>query len=223
MDLQLNREKLAIMQPYLFPYIGYFQLMEKVNLWVVFDTVKFNRKGWMNRNRLLHPDATKGWNYFSIPVQKADLKAPLFEIKVDNSSDWAKSFLGKLTSFRHAPYYLETIQFLESWICSCSDNLSDAVVQSILMLNRLLEINTPVKVASKMPEFDNIEIDINHAGEWAPVISARLGFGVYINAPGGREIFHQKDFASRNVELFFWILILNVINKRPEILLGVFQ
>ena len=60
--------KLAIMQPYFFPYIGYFQLMNYVDEWVVFDDIQFIDKGWINRNRILHPDPNKSFQYITIPL-----------------------------------------------------------------------------------------------------------------------------------------------------------
>ncbi len=60
--------KVAIMQPYLFPYIGYFQLLNYVDVWIVFDTVQFIDKGWINRNRILHPEIEKKWQYITIPL-----------------------------------------------------------------------------------------------------------------------------------------------------------
>lgn len=53
----------GIMQPYFFPYLGYFQLMASVDTWVFFDDIQFVNKGWVNRNRILHPDPAKGWQY----------------------------------------------------------------------------------------------------------------------------------------------------------------
>ena len=60
--------KLAIMQPYIFPYIGYFQLINAVDKFVIRDDVNFIMRGWINRNRILVNDSD---SLFSIPVEKA--------------------------------------------------------------------------------------------------------------------------------------------------------
>ena len=57
------------MQPYFFPYLGYFELIARTDRWVVLDTVQYNRKSWMNRNRILHPN--NGWQYINAPVHHA--------------------------------------------------------------------------------------------------------------------------------------------------------
>ena len=62
--------KTAIMQPYFFPYIGYFQLMNTVDLWVAFDDTQFVDKGWVNRNRVLHPEEDKAWQFITFPLSK---------------------------------------------------------------------------------------------------------------------------------------------------------
>ena len=64
--------KLAIMQPYFFPYIGYFQLISAVNKWVIFDNAQYIRHGWVNRNRILSPDLEQEWQYIGVPLQKHD-------------------------------------------------------------------------------------------------------------------------------------------------------
>ena len=46
-------KRLAIMQPYIFPYIGYFQLIADVDIFIVYDNIKYTKKGWINRNRML--------------------------------------------------------------------------------------------------------------------------------------------------------------------------
>ena len=60
--------KLAIMQPYFFPYIGYFQLLNYLDFWIVFDNIQYIDKGWINRNRILHPELKKEWQYITIPL-----------------------------------------------------------------------------------------------------------------------------------------------------------
>ena len=59
--------KLAIMQPYFFPYIGYFQLIKSVDEFVIYDNIQYTKKGWINRNRIL----VNGTDYLiSLPLKK---------------------------------------------------------------------------------------------------------------------------------------------------------
>ena len=76
--------KLGIMQPYLFPYIGYFQLISAVDIWVVFDDVQYIRHGWVNRNRILSPNIQKEWQYITVPIQKFKREATVLLILISS-------------------------------------------------------------------------------------------------------------------------------------------
>ena len=85
-------DKLAIMQPYLFPYIGYFQLMNACNHWICFDDIQFKNKGWINRNRILHPEKDKEWQYISIPLSGKSRFDKICNIEVSTVQKWKKIF-----------------------------------------------------------------------------------------------------------------------------------
>ena len=96
--------KLGIMQPYLFPYLGYFDLIHCTDRWIVFDTAQYIRHGWINRNRILHP--TSGWQYFIIPVKKQSRNTPICDIQVSDNPGWRARVLGQLEHYRkRAPYF----------------------------------------------------------------------------------------------------------------------
>ena len=85
--------KLGIMQPYLFPYLGYFDLINSVDRWVVCDTCQYIRHGWVNRNRILHP--TKGWQYIVVPLTKHERNASIDSITVHADAKWKARILGQ--------------------------------------------------------------------------------------------------------------------------------
>ena len=106
--------KLAIMQPYFFPYIGYFQLMNVVDKWVVFDNIQYIRHGWVNRNRILSPNLEKEWQYILIPLDKHAKEALIYDIKIINSNRWKDEIIGKLSYYKRirAPYYYQIIDLI---------------------------------------------------------------------------------------------------------------
>ena len=109
--------RLAIMQPYTFPYIGYFQLINYADKWVVFDDTQYISKGWINRNRILHPESQKEWQYFTVPVKKHSRECRINHVEINDNTDWRTELLGKLTAYkRKAPYYRETKEFVENCI-----------------------------------------------------------------------------------------------------------
>ena len=79
--------KLGIMQPYFFPYIGYWQLMNAVDRYVIYDDVNFIKGGWINRNRILMGSEVK---YFNLPMQGASPFKKINEVGVQPPEQWVK-------------------------------------------------------------------------------------------------------------------------------------
>jgi len=82
------------MQPYFIPYLGYFDLINRTDCWVVFDTVQYIRHGWVNRNRILHSDS--GWQYIMVPLKKHSRKAAIKDIEIAANIDWKNRILAQL-------------------------------------------------------------------------------------------------------------------------------
>ena len=193
--------KLAIMQPYFFPYIGYFQLMAAVDEWVIFDDIKFIDKGWVNRNRILHPDIKKEWQYITIPLDKRRQFNKICEITIKHDSKWKQQIQGKLTSYKKkAPYYSQTISFVEDCFDTDETNLSKLLSRTIIKTANYLDIKTRMHVQTEM----NLDLGhIEHAGQWALRISEKMGAAEYINPYSGIDLFNKKEFDNAGIELTF--------------------
>lgn len=204
--------KLGIMQPYFFPYIGYFQLMNAVDRWVVFDQVQFIDKGWINRNRILHPDAEKEWQYITVPLAKKAQFDKICDISIKTEIDWRNDILGKLTSYRRkAPYYQQTRDFVRDCFDTDETKLAGLVVRILRKTATYLGIRTPIEVQSEM----NLQLgEICHPGQWALRISQVLGADEYLNPAGGRSIFNKDEFYSSNIKLGFLSTNLNVYAQK---------
>ena len=87
LNLLQGERKVAIMQPYLFPYIGYFQLITAVDMFVLYDNIKYTKKGWINRNRLLQNGVDA---MFSIPLKNAPDHLNVCERELADSFDASK-------------------------------------------------------------------------------------------------------------------------------------
>jgi hypothetical protein len=192
--------KLAIMQPYPFPYIGYFELMAKVDRWVVFDVVQYNRRSWMNRNRILHP--ANGWQYFSIPVEKRSHGTLISDIRLADKKKAEETLLAQLLHYRcHAPHFAQATDLVrDAFSRANTDFLVDFNVASLVAAAERLEISFAPEYCSRLGiNSDHIE----HAGQWALQISMRLGANTYLNPPGGREIFRPEEWKTAGVKLSF--------------------
>ena len=104
--------KLGIMQPKFFPWLGYFDLVNMVDEWIVFDTPQYERHRWMNRNRVLHPNT--GWQYITVPLRKHPRDIPTNQVEIAMETDWRGLILRQLQHYKKkAPYYKQVVGFLE--------------------------------------------------------------------------------------------------------------
>ena len=193
--------KLSIMPPYFFPYIGYFQLMKFVDRWIVFDDIKFANKSWINRNRILHPNPEKKWQYINIPVKRRKQFDKIRDVSVNNETDWRKAILGKLTHYKNiAPYYDDTINHVEECLAVEGDRLGEILVRCLELNAKKLGISTRIDVQSEtIPTLDKV----NHSGQWALRISEFLGADEYVNPYGGADIFNESEFSDSKIKLSF--------------------
>ncbi len=189
--------KLGIMQPYFFPYLGYFSLIRRTDQWIVFDTAQFIRHGWVNRNRILHPN--DGWQYILAPVRKHSRETPIAQIELDNRQDWRGRLLGQLVHYKkQAPFYADTVAFLEQALAFQTDSLAEMNVHLLAAVCRRLRIPFNPRFFSAM---DLPLGPIAGPGDWALRISQALGAAEYINPPGGAALFDPDAFARAGIRL----------------------
>lgn len=185
------------MQPYFFPYLGYFDLIFNVDKWIVFDTPQYIKGGWVNRNRVLHPD--KGWRYLSVPLNKHPADTPINKITICETEDWRSDMVRHLYHYKKwAPFYKKANGIVEECIAKNDSYLFRLNIRALEMICLYLEIPFQYSVFSQIGL--GIEGDIE-AGEWSLKISEALGASVYINPPGGRNLFDAQAFEKKGVTL----------------------
>ncbi len=190
----------GIMQPYFFPYIGYFSLIKYSDSFVFFDTPQYINHGWVNRNRVLKQDGTP--NYIIVPVQKAPRETPIMDMKIRQTEDWRKKIFGQLDVYRKkAPYFTQTMDFLHSVLDTFEgDSLAKLNCMTTEAVSRYLGIQTPFAVSSEqklaLPE-------VKAPDEWALYITKALGGDVYVNPPGGMSFFDESKYTAAGIELQF--------------------
>ncbi len=185
------------MQPYFFPYAGYIKLMVKADFWIVFDPVQYIRKGWMSRNRILHP--TEGWQYITAPVKKHSREDLITDIEVKDGGEWKERILRQLEHYRgKAPHYKQTVEFVRECLDRDEPKLSRLNALILEDIARYLGFKHDWKYFSEM----NLELGpINGPGDWALEMSRALNAEEYINPPGGRDIFDADAFAKSDIKL----------------------
>jgi hypothetical protein len=191
--------RLGIMQPYFFPYIGYFELIAGTDKWIVFDVVQFNQKSWMSRNRILHPE--EGWQYISIPVKKSPHGTPIHKIRVKDKDAALTRLHGQLDHYkRHASYFSDVLDVVNSAFSINSDRLVDLNVKALASVCDYLGICFDYSLCSEM----DLDLGmIEHPGQWALEICKQMGANEYLNPPGGKDIFRQSEWDAAGITLSF--------------------
>jgi hypothetical protein len=192
--------KIAIMQPYFFPYLGYFDLLHNVDLFVVYDTVQYIRRGWMHRNRVLHQSGI-GWQYIIMSVEKAPQRTPISEIRIKEHTAWKERLFNQLAHYKHAaPYAAETIDFLDGCLQTEIPLLSRLNVHILEHCSRRLNVDFTYQFCSDL----RVELDPELSAETRILeLCKYLGVSEYINLPGGAKLYHPDVFAKNNIKLTF--------------------
>ena len=183
------------MQPYFLPYIGYWQLITAVDAFVVYDNIKYTKKGWINRNRFL----TNGVeDTFTLPLRK-DSDFLYVNQRFLADAFGRENLLNRFReAYRKAPEFSSVIPLLEGIIRNPTASLFEYILRSIRAVCDFLEIKTPLVVSSS--------IDCDHslkAAERVQGICKALGADAYVNPVGGMELYSKEDFAKNGIDLKF--------------------
>ncbi len=140
---------LGIMQPYFFPYLGYFELIGQCDNWIVFDTAQYIRHGWVNRNRILHPNS--GWQYITVPLQKHARETPINQTETQPYEQWESRILGQLQHYKKkAPGYELVSELVRDCLGPQETNLSRLNVITLRKTCEVLGIPFRYQIFSEM-------------------------------------------------------------------------
>lgn len=188
--------KLAIMQPYFFPYIGYWQLIHAVDRFVVYDDVTYIKGGWINRNRIL---INAKPSYFTVPLYQSSSHKRICDTVLQPSPIWRNKMVKMVeTTYRKASSFAEVFPVVERLIRHETDNLADLVLNQLQILSVFMGINTEFVVTSR--SYDNHEL----SGQARVLdICIREGATIYINLKGGKMLYENSAFHTKGVDLRF--------------------
>ena len=187
--------KVACMQPYFLPYIGYFQLISAVDKFVVYDNIKYTKKGWINRNRFLVNGLEA---VFSLPLKK-DSDSLNVNQRYLADSFVPEDLLNRFKeAYRKAPEFSSVMPLLGDIIYHPSTNLFEFIFSSIRLICNFLEIKTQLVISSS--------ITCNHSLKSTERVQATcnsFGADTYINPVGGMDLYKKADFAENGINLKF--------------------
>lgn len=184
------------MQPYVFPYIGYFQLIQATDAFVFYDDVHFIKKGWINRNQiLLNGEAYK----FTFPLIGASQNKLINEIEVFWESKFAQKFLDQLAqSYKNGPNFNAVFSLVEGIFSQRPETISQLAGQSIIEICKYLGLKKQFLWSSEL----GVPKDLGRA-ERLIEITKQLNSTHYINALNGQELYQKEDFLKQGVQLNF--------------------
>lgn len=187
---------ITVMQPYFFPYIGYWQLIHAVDQFVILDDVNYIVRGWVNRNRLLINGEPA---YITVPLQHASQNKMICETYLLSSPIWRDKLVKTVeTAYRKTPHFAEVFPVVEKLIRHEADNLADYLAYQLQTLSAFMNINTKFVVTSRC--YGNAELS---GQERILDICKREGASTYINPQGGQALYDSEAFRRLGMELRF--------------------
>lgn len=223
--------KVAIMQPYFVPYIGYFQLMNAVDEFIVYDNIEYSKGGWINRNRILVNGKP---SFITLPLKKG---SDFLNVDERMLSDSVESFkyktLRKIQNvYSKAPEFNNTYPIIEQIFTYKSQSLFHYLFNSLLILKKHLDISSKLIMSSTI----NIDAELKFDKKVISLVKEKKAL-TYINPIGGQDLYDKEHFLNYGIELFFlkskdidykqfdnefvpWLSIIDVLmfNSKEEVL-----
>lgn len=197
---------IAIMQPYFFPYGGYFSLVSASDTFVFFDDVNFIKKGWINRNQLCHEIN------IVVPLRKASINKKINEIEIINEKIWRKKLLNSLTHCYHkAPYFDRVYSLVECVVENEYKSIADMARESVVRSSEYLGLACQWKASSTHYP----QTVILKGAHRLQAITKESECSHYYNPIGGINLYSKEDFIKHDIHLNF---ITNISMKKVSIL-----
>ena len=198
--------KIAIMQPYFFPYLGYWQMFFFFFKFVLLDDVNFIMRGYINRNSILMNGKA---HLFSIPLDKPSQNKLIKDTKIKFAQKDRENFLKTITlAYKKAPFYDKFFPVFKDIVENVDDDLTNYIKYSFEQVKNYLGLDTEILISSQIEKDNTL-----HAQDRIIEINKRLGATQYINAIGGQELYNKSDFDNAGIKLNF-IKILPVEYKQ---------
>lgn len=184
---------LAIMQPYFFPYIGYWQLINAVDVFVIFDDVNFIKKGYINRNNILINGVSQK---ITLELKGVSQNKLINEIDIGNNSNKILTTIKR--AYSNAPFFDECFFIIEDILNKKEKNLAKFIGYSLKKVSNYLEIDTKFIYSSEIKKNNSLK-----AQDKIIDICKRLNSSYYINAIGGKELYNKETFQKEKIKLNF--------------------
>lgn len=187
--------KIGIMQPYFFPYLGYWQIMNAVDKYIVYDNIQYTKKGWFNRNRFLQNGHDE---LFSINLEKASDFLDVRDRNISPVFDRKKLLEQFKNAYRKAPCFSTNFPLVEQIVMCSEMNLFKYLFNGIQIMHDVLDMKSELIISST--------VNIDHSkksSEKVKDLVLAVGGDEYINPIGGMDLYSYEDFKKSGIELKF--------------------
>lgn len=199
--------KIAVMQPYFFPYLGYWQLIDTVDYFVIFDDVSYIKRGWINKNRILHNGNIEN---ITLPIQKASQNRKINEhLRTNDMKSLAKIKKKIQLAYCKAENFDSVYPLLCKIIDYPEENIAVYLTYSLTEIASYLGMTTKFIFSSELSKHE----DWDNAQDRIIDITKQLGGNEYFNLPGGRNLYDEQQFYNKGIELKFIEPQLNAYNQ----------
>ena len=186
----------AIMQPYLFPYIGYWQLLQAADCFVVYDDVNYINRGWINRNRILVNGEPL---LVTLPLLQASQNRKIRDIEIAPTAQWRPRLMRTMEmAYRKAPCFDQVFPVVERILGHGDTNLAGFLSHQLHCLARFMGLDTRIVTSSTVYQNSHLA-----AQERILDICRQEQATTYINAQGGRSLYEPSAFSERGIDLRF--------------------
>ena len=184
------------MQPYFLPYIGYFQLINNVDQFILLDDVNYINKGWIDRNRIKINNADY---FFKLQIEKKSQNQLIKDLSLTTDNKWKDKFLKTIeNNYSKSNYFAEILKIIKKIIFCKERNLVDFIEYSLIEILNVLEIPKTFKRSSDTPLSKSLK------GEDKIIyLCQEIGATDYINLPGGKDYYNKENFLKKNINLKF--------------------
>lgn len=188
--------KVAIMQPYFFPYIGYWQLIQSVDKFVIYDDVNFIKGGWINRNNVMNNHRKV---LITLPIMGASPNKKILDLEFTSDVKIKKKLVKTIEQlYRRAPFFAQIFPILEKIILSEEKNVAKYLCNLIITIVNYLGIHTQIILSSEIAKNNQLKSE----GKVIDIVK-NLGGTTYINSIGGIELYSKQKFKENDINLFF--------------------
>ena len=188
--------KLAVMQPYFFPYLPYWQLMNAVDKYIVYDDVNYIKGGWINRNRILINGKPA---FFNLPVIGSSSYKLIGEVSCNLNAVKRRKMLTTLElAYKKAPQFNAVMPLIEKIILYESEKIVPFLLNSFSIIGQYLDIDTEIILSSTLPKDNSLK-----GKDKVLAICEYFGATEYFNAIGGVDMYSAEDFKARGINLKF--------------------